>query len=204
MKYYKVLTKDMTSIYDGKTKWAIGEITKIDNYRHLSLGDRLSLYTKVEYIMSIVFGPRVFEAEPIGPTAYDIGGVIHCGAAKLLRELDPDEVTSNWWIVDYCKYIKDVPKIRKKITKPCWAYCYCNEVKDRPSVRKYITDNEHAFKYCRNIKDRPAVRKYITESEWAAKYCIDVRDKPSMRKLITSGSWQLWYKQRMLEKKYVL
>ena len=31
MKYYKILNEDMTSPYDGKTKWAVGEVTRLSN-----------------------------------------------------------------------------------------------------------------------------------------------------------------------------
>ena len=84
MKYYKVLNKDMTSPWDGKTKWAIGKITRLGNYSQLKLCENgLHLYTSLDKITIGKFGPRVFEAEPVGHIVGDNDKVC-CRDVKLI------------------------------------------------------------------------------------------------------------------------
>ena len=163
MKYYKVLTKNMCSPFDNKTTWIINETTKLRNKHPLKLCfNGLHLYKSLDNISIGEFGPRVFEAEPIGEILKDENKIC-CREVKLLKELNPGEVTDSEWAYDYCLSIKDRSSVRKNITDSEWAYRYCRDVKDRPSVRKNITDSEWAYEYCIDVKDRPSVRKYIKE-----------------------------------------
>ena len=150
----------MTSPWDGKTKWAIGKTTKLNNDKPLKICENgLHLYTSLDNITIGSFGPRVFEAEPIGEVA-EAESKICCRSAKLIREVDPGEVRDSEWAYEYCLNI-DRPSVRKNITDSGWAYRYCLDIKDLSSVRKYITDSGWAYEYCLGIKDRPEVRKHV-------------------------------------------
>ena len=46
------------------------------------------------------------------------------------------------------------------------AYCYCRFIKDVPEVRKFITESYYAYWYCRFIKNDPEVRKHITDEDY--------------------------------------
>ena len=213
MKYYKVLTKDMRSPVNGRTKWAIGDITKLRCRLELNYSVRLRLcrnglhlYTSLDNISIGEFGPRVFEAEPIGKVVRSEDKVC-CRAVRLLKELDPAEVTDSHWAYNYCKRVKDAPKVRKNITDSSWAYRYCRDIKDRPSVRKRITNDYWACEYCKNIKDIQSVFKNITESDRAYWYCRNIKDRPSVRKYITDSDWAYCYceyvKDRPSVRKYI-
>ena len=193
MKYYKVLTKDMCSPYDNKTEWALGETTKLCNKHPLKLRwNGLHLYTSLNNVSIGYFGSRVFEAEPIGEILKDENKIC-CKEVKLIRELNPSEVTDSEWVYEYCRDVEDIPRVRKNITDSEWAYQYCRVVKDRPSVRKHITDSEWAYMYCRFIEDSPEVRNRITDSYWACRYCRDIKDRPEVRKNITDSEWAYRY-----------
>lgn len=89
--------------------------------------------------------------------------------------LDEEEISI--WSYDYCKHIKNDPKVRKHITDSRWAYCYCKFIKDDPEVRKNITLSGWAYCYCRDIKDDLEVRKNIND--------------PELKKLIKKGEYKL-------------
>jgi len=162
MKGYKVLTADMKSPFDNKTEWTLGKITSIAKDKKLRIiGYGLHLYKSLKNVSIGKFGCRVFEAEIVGEyiedknkfCAYEI---------KLIKELNPEEVTDSKWVYEYCITVKDDPKVRKNITCSEYAYLYCQYIKDDPKVRKYITDSFWAYEYCITVKDDPKVRKYIT------------------------------------------
>ena len=191
--YYKVLTKDMCSPYDGKTTWAVGEVTELNNDRPLDLcWNGLHLYKSLRKISIGEFGPRVFEAEPIGELVNGRGKVC-CRRVKLIKEIDPSEVIDEYWIYEYCDTENDIPEVRKNITSSIMSLDYCLYIKDRPSVRKHITDSRWAYDYCVNVKDRPSVRANITYSWWALMYCINIKDRQSVRKHITDSRDALSY-----------
>ena len=196
MKYYKALTEIMTSPIYYNTKWSLDCINKLGNRRPLKMcNNGLHLYTSLDMLTSAGFGSRVFEAEPIGEILEDDSDdtVVCCRKVKLVRELDPSEVTDSVWAFWYCQDIQDIPSVYENITESEWAYEYCDLIKDRPSVRKNITDSDIAFEYCKNIKDRPSVRKHITDSGWACDYCELIKDRAEVRKHITDSYWAYKY-----------
>ena len=150
--YYKVLTKDMRSPLSRRTRWAIGETTKLGNKQPLKLcWNGLHLYTSLNNVSIGEFGSRVFNAEPVDELLGG-GDKICCRAAKLICELDPAEVTDPEWAFYYCRAIKDILGVRRNITTSEWAYKYCLYVKDRPSVAYYIEDRHWLWYYLKDVK----------------------------------------------------
>ena len=94
----------MTSPYDNFTDWELGEITELENERELQLcWNGLHLYTSLADISIGEFGPRVFEAEPIGEII-KAEYKICCRAAKLIRELSKSDVTDKEWLDSFELY----------------------------------------------------------------------------------------------------
>jgi len=72
-------------------------------------------------------------------------------------------------MINFLEIRRHFPQYQKK--KSHWAYHYCRYVKDRPEIRKRITgSSEYAYRYCRFIKDRSEVRMYITANYYLERY----------------------------------
>ena len=142
--YYKTLTQDMRApnkksfSYEGwedKTFKVEGELVPCENGLHL--------YKSLSHLTVGNFGPRIFEALPIGEFIDD-GEKIVCREIRLLRELGIDEICveglESAWAYRYCLNIKDIPEMRDKIIESEWAYYYCLRVKDRKEMRDKIVE----------------------------------------------------------------
>ena len=192
-KFYKVLTKNLRAPSHTEFSYENWQTKTFKVEYPLEMcKSGLHLYTSLENISIGLFGERVFEAEPIGEYISDKNKIC-CKEIKLIKELKIEEIKDPKWAYYYCRYVKDIPKIYKKITNSRWAYRYCHDIKDRPEVYKNITDFNLAYSYCRHIKDRPEVYKYITDSQLAYKYCRYVKDRPEVYKNITDPEWAYYY-----------
>lgn len=66
--------------------------------------------------------------------------------------ISDDEALSDW-ALNYCRYGKNDPKIRKYITTSIDAYLYCKNIKDDPKIRKLINQPSDAFLYRTWVRD---------------------------------------------------
>lgn len=131
MKGYKILTKDMYSPFDKKTKWILGKSIKLENNQELKIGHYgLHLYKSLDNVSIGAFGSRVFEAETIDDYIEDANKLCSY-EVKLLKELKPSDVTDSYWSYLYCKNIHDNIEVAKNITNSLYAFYYSIEVRDK-------------------------------------------------------------------------
>jgi hypothetical protein len=92
MTYYKAVRVDGTSFYDGKTRWRVGRITRLDGQPGSKLCDAGVLHASTEPGEALVGGSwpcRLFAVEPRGPLVVDDAHPhkVGCGAWKVVEEL---------------------------------------------------------------------------------------------------------------------
>ena len=103
VKYYTLLNLDMTSPYDDRTKYKIGEVKRIRYRREPDSWDtRMHLAKGLKNVNSLNIGPRVFEAEPVGDFE-ELDDVIRCKATRILKEMkEPWKVKVSRFALIYC------------------------------------------------------------------------------------------------------
>ena len=204
---FKKLDFNMISPYQG-FEYQINKEYKVDKF-NMYINKSCTnnrIYSILKDQLSKWDGLRVFECKIWGKCILEDNDKIGSEYIQISRELDLKEFLEYMdsdWAFWYCKDVKDIEKVRDKITDSGCAYDYCRLIKDRKKIRDKITDSQYSYYYCLNVKDRKEIRDRINDSRYLYLYCKDIKDRKEVRDRIIDSEWAYCYCKYIKDRKEV-